>query len=152
MKKIAAALGVLALGGLGGAAYFSQRAGDAVDPSPASVGQSDSAEIEQLRSASKTAQVELEEMKILLGNSNENLRESQSALDEIFSLVIARDLDGNSEHDLPEDSSGLLLNYYEEFAPSIRPTRTSRLRWLGRKTMRARSTFPSATQKPRSST
>lgn len=116
LKKIAAALGILALAGLGGTAYLSQKKGGAAPAEPAAVPQVDPTALVALEERAETATTELEEMKILLGNSNNNLRESQSALDEIFSLVVTRDQDGNSEHDLPEDSRGLLLNYYEEFA------------------------------------
>lgn len=120
LKKIAAALGVLALAGLGGAAYLSQRPGDSPPEATASVPAIDQGELEQLRASAESSNAEVQELKLLLSSSSENLRESQSALDEIFSLVIARDQDGNSEHDLPEDSRGLLLNYYEEFAEQHR--------------------------------
>ena len=117
LKKTAAALGVLALGGLGGAAYFSQKTPAAADPSPAEPAPDRPPVIHHEPAVSDT---ELAELRTLLSNSMENLRESQSAFDDIFTLVIERDEEGSLRYDLPEDTRGLLLNYYEEFATQHR--------------------------------
>ncbi|MFT5411386.1 MAG: serine/threonine protein kinase, partial [Verrucomicrobiales bacterium] len=110
LKKVCAALGLLALSGLGGAAYFSQKGKTADDPKPEVVVTVDTT------AKTGVSQAELDEMGTLVAKSIENLSESQGALDEIFALVISRDTDGNPEFDLPEESAGLLLNYYEAFA------------------------------------
>ena len=115
LKKICAALGVLALGGLAGSAYFSQKPGKTPDPIVIEEKKEDPAP-PVVPPGPTVSEQELAEMKTLLDNSTEHLRESQAALDEIFALVISRDSEGNSEYDLPEDSRGLLLNYYEDFA------------------------------------
>lgn len=118
MKKIAALLGVLALGGLGGTAYLSQRsAGDGSgDPDPESPVSLPPIVGPVSPLAPTISESELAELKLLLANSMEYLRNSQSALDEVFRLVIARDDAGNPKYDLPEGSPGILLNYYEDFA------------------------------------
>ena len=114
LKKICAALGLLALAGLGGAAYFSQKEGKLPDPVPHSGPETPGDD--PPTPTTTVSEQELEEMQTLLENSTEHLRESQSALDEIVSLVISRDPEGNANYSLPADASGLLLNHYESFS------------------------------------
>ena len=44
-----------------------------------------------------------------------DLQESQSALNEICQMIVARDPEGNALYDIPEGTVGMILTYYEKF-------------------------------------
>ena len=116
-KKVTAILGALAIAGLCGTAYFGQKWSSVRNKPPTTQSPTKGSPgdpPQEVKTVIDTDQVDA--LKAQLGETHDSLREAQSALDDIFVLVAARNADGTSRFNLPEHSLGSLLSYYEEFA------------------------------------
>ncbi|MCH2061533.1 MAG: protein kinase, partial [Verrucomicrobiales bacterium] len=55
-------------------------------------------------------------IKTQLADTSDNFQHSQAALDALFSMISARDGEGNALYSIPNGTLGTLLNYYDDFA------------------------------------
>ena len=66
----------------------------------------------------KSTAPKLKETETQLAKITDNFQHSQATLDAVFTMISARDGEGNPLYSIPDGTLGTMLNYYDEFAKS----------------------------------